>query len=150
MMSYKELKLINLWDIVRFRGLELWSQLKKADMVSFIEENDKIDQTQCEEELKQGQRVELERRYHEELKRQRREKFEREHPKRDVIDRNSPEFKERLRKEEERRQRERDELREWCNLQEQLLKEERELKKYLMEAGFVGRYMSGQDKEFRD
>ncbi len=62
MMSYKELKLIDLRGIVRFRGLGLWSQLKKADMVSFIEENDKIDQTQCEEELKQGQRVELERR----------------------------------------------------------------------------------------
>ena len=38
---------------------------------------------------------------------------------------------------------ERDELREWCNLQEQLLKEERKFKKCLMEAGFVGRYMCG-------
>ena len=84
------------------------------------------------------------------MKRQTREKFEREHSKRDVIDRNSFEFKERLRKEEGRRQRERDELREWCNLQEQLLKEEREFKKYLMEAGFVGRYMGGRDKGFRD
>ncbi len=76
-MNYKELKLVDLRNIVKSRGLGLWSQLKKADMISFIEENDKIDQTQCEESIKK-QHVEIEQRYREEIKRQRHEKFERE------------------------------------------------------------------------
>ena len=76
-MNYKELKLVDLRNIVKSRGLGLWSQLKKADMISFIEENDKIDRTQCEESIKK-QHVEIEQRYREEIKRQRREKFERE------------------------------------------------------------------------
>ncbi len=74
-MNYKELKLVDLQNIAKSRGLGLWSQLKKADMISFIEENDKIDQTQ-HKELIEKQHVEIEQRYH------------------DVTNRNSPKPKE--------------------------------------------------------
>ena len=74
-MNYKELKLVDLRNIAKSRGLGLWSQLKKADMISFIEENDKIDQTQ-HKELIEKQRVGIEQRY------------------RDVTNRNSPKPKE--------------------------------------------------------
>ena len=88
MSVYENLKLVDLRNIVRSRGLGLWSQLKKFDMISFIEENDKIDQTQYKE-LIEKQRGEIEQRYPEEMKWQRREKFEQRYPKKDVIDRNS-------------------------------------------------------------
>ncbi len=88
MSVYENLKLVDLRNIVRSRGLGLWSQLKKVDMISFIEENDKINQTQYKE-LIEKQRGEIEQRYREEMKWQRREKFEQRYPKKDVIDRNS-------------------------------------------------------------
>ncbi len=114
-------------------------------MISFIEENDKIDQTQCEESIEK-QRVEIEQRYREEMKQQRREKFERENPKRVVIDHNSFEFKERLRKEEERQQRERQEFWEEHRKHMKHVEEEEKMIKAFIDAGWTVGRLGGRDR----
>ena len=76
MSMYENLKLSELRDIVKSRGLGLGTQLRKVEMISFIKENDKIDQTQCKE-LIEKQRMEIERKYREEYKRNKHEESER-------------------------------------------------------------------------
>ena len=76
MSKYENRKYVDLQDIAKSRGLKLWSQLRMADMMPCIRENDKIDQTQCKEHVER-QRLEIDRRYRDEMKQKTREEFER-------------------------------------------------------------------------
>ncbi len=40
-MDYKSFKMENLREILKSRGLKGWSKLKKSDLISLIEENDR-------------------------------------------------------------------------------------------------------------
>ncbi len=90
--------------------------------------------------------MELEQRYRKELKRQRHEKFEQEHPKRDVIGRNSFEFKERLRKRKERRQHEKQEFWEEHREYMESIEEEQKMIKVFRDAGWKIGYLGGRDR----
>ena len=125
-MDYKSLRVKDLLETFKSRGLKGWSRLRKSDLIFLIEENNNLkkenvfgrpDKLQTKVFLEQRKKRKCdEENFHKQLRRQQ------------MISDNL--FQ---------KQRERDELQEWCNLQEQLFKEEHKFKKCLMEAGFFGR-----------
>ena len=120
----------SLREILKSRGLRGWSRLKKSDLISLIEENDKVKKEnpfgrpdQAQAKILLSQREEHERDEENIRKQLRRQQ---------MISENLIQ-----------KQRERHELQEWCNLRAQMIEEERKLIKDLIEAGFVVRYMGG-------
>ncbi len=56
--NYKGHRLVDLKSLVKSRGFELWPQINKAEIISFIRRNDNIDQNQSDDLVK-SQRAEV-------------------------------------------------------------------------------------------
>ncbi len=151
-------------DIAKSQGLRLWSQLRKDEMIPYMIENENIDKTQCEEKIRE-RRSEIDKKHREKMKQKRREEFERRYPKNDMaykdpkvqenirINRERRHLsveelnrlalesreKQRVKKEQERRERSKFWREEFKRTNEQIM-EEREFYRSFREAGWtVGR-----------
>ncbi len=154
--NYKGLRFVDLKSLAKSRGFELWPQINKAELISFIRRNDNIDQNQSDDLVK-SQRAEVWKEFRERtrLRVRERDKIRKQELRRQYDERrqqsmkaleSNEERKKRIALEKEEKERERREMREFWAESVRRVEEEQELLRAFSEAGWTVGRLGGRDR----
>ena len=157
-INYKGLRFVDLKSLAKSRGFELWPQINKAEIISFIRRNDNIDQNQSDD-LVMSQRAEVWKEFRErtKLRVRERDKIRKQELRRQYDERerrqqsmkapeSNEERKQRIALEKEEKERERGEMREFWAESVRRAEEEQELFRAFREAGWTVGRLGGRDR----
>ena len=155
-INYKGLRFVDLKSLAKSRGFELWPQINKAELISFIRRNDNIAQNQSDDLVK-SQRAEVWKEFRERtrLRVRERDKIRKQELRRQYDERrqqsmkaleSNEERKKRIALEKEEKERERREMREFWAESVRRAEEEQELLRAFSEAGWTVGRLGGRDR----